>query len=83
MAKLWRDRENMGGDPKAPQEILDEAIVPTMIARNAEREKSKCKAVPLPDIEKGPGHVAWLLVSKFPFNEEQIDAIALMTYVAN
>ena len=54
-------------------------------ARNEAKENEQCINMPLEDILRGPGHVAWKLIqdikedlqNSFHFNSEQIDAIAL------
>ena len=56
--------------------------------RNEERENEECICVPLEDVLRGPGHVAWKLIkdikdnpdSDFEFNEEQILVIALLIW---
>ena len=38
-------------------------------------------SVALPDVQRGPGHVAWTLIEKHgKLNDEQIDVIALMVW---
>ena len=54
-------------------------------ARNEAKDNEQCISVPLEDMLRGPGHVAWKLIQSvkenpqnpFEFNEEQIDCIAL------
>ena len=54
-------------------------------ARNEARDNEACVNLPLEDILRGPGHVAWKLIQSvkeklqdsFEFNEEQIECIAL------
>jgi len=56
--------------------------------RNEERENEGCICVPLEDVLRGPGRVAWKFIkdikdnpdSDFEFNEEQILVIALLIW---
>ena len=57
-------------------------------ARNEAKDKEQCVNMPLDDILRGPGHVAWQLIqgvkkdlqNPFEFNEEQINCIALQIW---
>ena len=57
-------------------------------ARNEARDNEECVNLPLEDILRGPGHVAWKLIqsvktrpqNSFEFNEEQIECIALQIW---
>ena len=57
-------------------------------ARNEAKDNEHCINMPLEDILRGPGHVAWKFLQgvkkdrekPFEFNEEQIDCIALQIW---
>ena len=56
--------------------------------RNEAKEEEQCVNMPLEEIHRGPGHVAWKLIQSvkerpekpFEFNEEQVDCIALQIW---
>ena len=56
-----------------------------MRLRNEQRDQRRCETVPLSDMARGPGHVAWKLIQdarnhpteSIDFNEEQLLVIAL------
>ena len=57
-------------------------------ARNQAKDNEQCINMPLEEVLRGPGHVAWKLIqgvkedssNNFEFNEEQIDCIALQIW---
>ena len=58
-------------------------------ARNEAADNEHCVSVPLEDVLRGPGHVAWKLIqdlkagpdNNFEFNDEQISIISLLTWL--
>ena len=79
VATSLRDKENATNAPPALPEGMHEQTWRDMHKRNAQRDKPRCETVPLEDIARGPGHVAWQLIEnhKIRFNDEQIDGVAL------
>ena len=61
--------------PKAAVHQLQE-----LLRRNAQTHMQDACLVPLEDAWVGPAHVTWKLLTKFPFNQEQIELIALLIY---
>ena len=80
-AKLRRANGEMQGDQVGETGDMNASTWQNMQNRNADREKPRCETVPLEGMMAyGPAHVAWQLIKKCdtPFNDEQIDALALM-----
>ncbi|MDO7681115.1 MAG: hypothetical protein MUQ52_01385, partial [Pirellulales bacterium] len=48
-------------NPEPPKDFNEDAWR-AMLQRNAERDKPKCEYVPMEDMARGPGHVAWKLI---------------------
>ncbi len=57
-------------------EAQESAGMLAAVKRNADLKEESCKVVPLPDILKGPCHVAWKRLEEFPFNDEHADVTA-------
>ena len=83
VVKEYRDRENR--DPSNQAATLH-SLLPTDCHKGSLTHletdgEERCKFVVLPDVERGPGHVAWMLIQKHgELNDEQIDVIALMVW---
>ena len=80
-------RTQQPNDTETNTEIdLDDLL--QLQARNKAKDNEQCVNMPLDEVLRGPGHVAWKLIqgvkedpdNNFEFNEEQIDCIALQIW---
>lgn len=51
-----------------------------LLKRNADKQMQETRVVSLEDAWLGPVHVTLQLLKKFPFNQEQVESIALLIY---
>ena len=86
IAKDLRAQQNNKKDQDEDNVDLDAFL--ELCARNEARDNEHCVTLPLDDILRGPGHVAWKLIqnlkddagNNFEFNDEQINCIALQIW---
>ena len=77
--KEHRDRE--GGLSTIQADTVDRVSGDTVLMNRDDHAIEECKLIPLPDLQKGPAHVAWMLIAKYGrFNDEQVDVMALMVW---
>ena len=85
LAKLLRreiDRHDTSHETVAANLPADVAVadLSALLDRNDNRERLAATVVPLPHAWRGPAHIAKLLMTPFPFNDEQLDILATLVW---